>query len=65
MSYQWPRSQRVKLEEEKGRGDSKMDNVRERKEEEDKEKKKSKDTEIERNTKVCPELQKREEENVQ
>ena len=64
MSYQWQRSQRVKLEEEKGRGDSKMDNVWERKEE-DKEKKKSKDTEIERNTKVCPELQKREEENIQ
>lgn len=64
MSYQWQRSQRVKLEEEKGRGDSKMDNVWERKEE-DKEKKKSKDTEIERNTKVCPKLQKREEENIQ
>ena len=48
-------------EEEKGRGDDKMNNVRQRKEQEDKEKKKSKDTETERNTKVCPELQKREE----
>lgn len=48
-------------EEEKGRGDNKMNNVQQRKEQEDKEKKKSKDIEIERNTKVCPELQKREE----